>query len=350
MKILIIGAAWVGDIVMSQSLLRALKKKNPDCVIDVLTPAFTVPLLERMPEVNKTWVMPVGHGKFDLKSRWRLGRSLKKEKYDHAIVLPNSWKSALIPFFAGISKRSGWVGESRYFLLNDIRRLDKKKLPLMVERFVVLSSSLRDAQRRSNLADGLPCHYVPRNDEFLPKLTASMNTPALAEKYNLSNKKILTLCPGAQFGSSKCWPAEYFAVVANQKLNEGWVVLLLGSKDDQKITGKIHQATQNRCLDLAGQTSLGDAIDILSLATVVVSNDSGLMHIAAALDRPLIALYGSTSPGFTPPLKKEAVILQINDLPCRPCFQRECPLGHHKCMRDLLPVMVLKSLEQLISD
>lgn len=343
-KILIIGAAWVGDIVMSQALFRLLKARDPACLIDVLTPGFGVPLLERMAEVNKTWVMPLGHGAFDLKKRWRLGRMLKKENYDQAIVLPNSWKSALIPFFAGIPKRTGWLGESRFLLLNDWQKLDKKKHPLMIERFMALAGmSLQGAQ---------PADLVVKSREFnnayYPKLTASGDTKMFQEKYRLHNKKILALCPGAQFGSSKCWPAEYFALVANQKLNEGWVVVLLGSKDDQKITGEINRVTHNRCLDLAGKTSLGEAIDLLSLVSVVVSNDSGLMHIAAALDRPLIAMYGSTSPDFTPPLKKEAVILQVNDLRCRPCFQRDCPLGHHKCMRDLLPAQVLRSLGNIV--
>lgn len=335
-KILIIGPAWVGDMVMSQTLYTLLKQRELDCVIDVLAPAWCEPLLARMPEVRQSFVMPVGHGRFGLKQRWQIARKLKSEHYDQSIVLPNSWKSALIPLFAGIPKRTGWIGEARYGLLNDHRRLDKAKYPLMVQRFMALALPKAES--------------LPSDLNIIPALQCSMDNVqrvAAEQHINFTDNKVLALCPGAKFGPSKCWPAEYFAQVANEKLSSGWQVVIFGAQDDAQTAAHIQAATENRCVNLAGKTSLSEAIDLLSQVTAVVSNDSGLMHIAAALNRKVIALYGSTSPSFTPPLNDSAKPLMIDsvDLPCRPCFKRECPLVHHKCMQDLKPQQVIRLLQ-----
>jgi len=314
MKILIIGPAWVGDMVMAQVLFKFIKSRHADAIIDVIAPDFTRPLLERMPEVNAVLALPFKHGEFNFSKRWALGKSLREKNYDECIVLPNSWKSAIIPFAAKIPKRTGFKGEMRYGLLNNIKYLDKTLLPLMIQRFAYLA--LNKAEK---LPDRLP----------KPKLIAQ---PHLKE----NAKKIIALCPGAEFGPSKRWPEEYYAEVANKLLEHDFDIWLFGSAKDQIITDKINMLTENRCQNLAGTTSLSDAIDLLALTSFVITNDSGLMHIAAALDKPLIALYGSTDPGFTPPLSTKAKILSI-DLYCRPCFQRECPLKHHRCMKDLSP-------------
>jgi heptosyltransferase II len=332
-KILIIGPAWVGDMVMSQALLKRLKALDPNCSIDVLAPAWSSALLERMPEVRRALTMPLGHGQFNLMARWRFGKQLRAEKYDHAIVLPNSWKSALVPFAARIPQRTGWLGEWRFGLLNDARRLDKQKIPLMVQRFLALANN-----KNSD---------VPENaKQYWPTLIVtetSINTTL--NKFNLSpsTQSILALCPGAEFGPAKRWPAKHFAAVAKQKLTEGFQVWLFGSVKDQPVAAEIQQATQQACVDFTGRTTLGEAIDLLSLANTVVSNDSGLMHIAAALQRPVIVVYGSSSPRFTPPLSDNVKILSLG-LDCSPCFQRICPLGHLKCLHDLSPAQVLAAL------
>ena len=154
---------------------------------------------------------------------------------------------------------------------------------------------------------------------------------------------VLALCPGAEYGPAKRWPAAYFAEVAKDRLDQGWDVWLFGSHKDQAVAAEIQQLLGGRCIDLSGRTQLGEAIDLMSLAAVVVSNDSGLMHVAAALGRNLVALYGSSDPGFTPPLNDNARILRLG-LSCSPCFQRECPLGHLKCLRDLDPSQVLQAM------
>ena len=321
MKILIIGPAWVGDMVMAQVLFKFIKSRHADAIIDVIAPDFTRPLLERMPEVNAVLALPFKHGEFNFSARWKLGKRLRKENYDECIVLPNSWKSAIIPFAAKIPKRTGFKGEMRYGLLNNIKYLDKKLLPLMIQRFAYLA-----LHKNEKLPDRLP----------KPKLIAQ---PSLKE----GAKKIIALCPGAEFGPSKRWPEEYYAEVANKLLEHDFDIWLFGSAKDQIITDKINMLTENRCENLAGTTSLSEAIDLLALSSLVITNDSGLMHIAAALDKPLIALYGSTDPGFTPPLSTKAKILSI-DLYCRPCFQRECPLKHHRCMKDLSPQHVWETI------
>lgn len=332
-KILIVGPAWVGDMVMAQCLFKVLKQQHANVQIDVLAPAWSLPLLARMPEVANAIVMPIGHGQLNLHERYRLAVSLREKKYEQAIVLPNSFKSALIPFWAKIPVRTGWRGEMRYFLLNDIRTLNKKKYPLMIEQFMAL---------------GLPANTRLPDQYPLPELKISADAcqdSLVRHHLVLSDHPILALCPGAEFGPAKRWPEDYFATVANEKLAAGWQVWLFGSAKDQSVTEKIMQLTDNRCVDLAGRTRLEEAVDLLSQASLVVSNDSGLMHIAAALQKPLIAVYGPTSAAFTPPLHDKAKIISLS-LPCQPCFQRECPLKHHRCMRELSPEKAMSTLSE----
>jgi len=332
-KILIVGPAWVGDMVMAQSLFKLIKKLNPQTEIDVLAPAWSLPLLERMPEISSGIIMTLGHGQLNLRERYRLGKSLRAKKYDQAIVLPNSFKSALVPFFARIPQRTGWQRELRNIIMNDTRRLDPKKYPLMIERFMAL---------------GLPAQEDLRGEHLLPALSFSATTQADALKRLALQTQgpILALCPGAEFGPAKRWPEEYYAEIANAKLAAGWTVWLLGSPKDTATCEKIMALTQQRCVNLTGKTKLVEAVDLLSLASVVVSNDSGLMHIAAAVNKPLVAIYGPTSTTYTPPLHAHAKVLQLS-LECQPCFQRECPLQHQRCMRDLKPQQVLHAMSEL---
>lgn len=330
-RCLIVGPSWVGDMVMAQSLFMRLKADSPDLTIAVLAPAWSEALLARMPEVDESIVMPVGHKQLQLKSRWQLARRLKQQGFDQAIVLPSSLKSALIPFFAGIPKRTGFVGEQRYGLLNDHRKLDKAALPLNVERFLVLG----------NAQHALPDHIPKPALKILPD-----EQTRVREKFTLNaGQSVLALCPGAEFGPAKQWPAKHYAKVAREKLKDGWQVVLLGSNNDQAICGEINSLNEGACHDLSGQTTLTEVIDVLSLADGVVSNDSGLMHIAAALARPLVAVYGSSSPDFTPPLADNSQMLKLN-LECQPCFKRECPLGHTNCLQDLGAEQVLEAMSQ----
>ncbi len=336
-KVLVVGPAWVGDMVMSQSLYRHLKLTRPGVVIDVLAPPWSEPILARMPEVNRAIATPLAHGELGLGKRRRLGRELRTAGYQQAILLPNSLKSALIPFFAGIPRRTGWRGELRYGLLNDMRALDEAALPLMVQRFVALGQAAGAA---------IP-EEIPPPALVVDKAQAE----ACRSRFGLAaDKPILALCPGAEFGPAKCWPADYYAEIARRYLQRGWQIALYGSANDAELTGYIRKRSGDHalCFDLAGATELAEAVDLLSLSAAVLSNDSGLMHIAAALDCPVLVIYGATSAGFTPPLSRRAQIIQP-DIECAPCFQRECPLGHHRCMRDTLPDQVAAKLDAMVT-
>ncbi len=335
-NILIIGPAWVGDMVMAQVLFRLLKQQQPDCAIDVLAPAWSAPLLARMLEVRASFDLPLKHGEFGFSVRRNLGHSLRG-KYQQAILLPNSWKSALVPFFANIPQRTGWRGEMRYGVLNDVRVLDKQKYPLMIERFAALALAKNTA-----LPETLP----------YPKLSIDDGERQQAlQKYALNlQKSVLALCPGAEFGPAKRWPEQHYAAVASARIETGEQVWIFGSHNDAAVAEAIRAALpenqQENCINLAGKTTLAEAIDLLSCASAVVSNDSGLMHIAAALQRPLVAVYGSSSPQFTPPLSRDVEIVRLG-IACSPCFQRECPLGHLQCLKDLSPKQVLTALDKL---
>lgn len=336
-NILVVGPSWVGDMVMSQVLYIHLQQTRPGVAIDVLAPPWSEPLLQRMPEVRQALSMPVGHGELGLGRRWRLGRQLRSRRYDQALLLPNSLKSALVPFFAGIPRRTGWRGEQRYGLLNDLRELDEQALPLMAQRFVALGQASGEA-----IPTTLP---VPR------LVVDEGQARRVLERFGLAaDRPLLALCPGAEFGSAKRWPAAHYAELAGRYLENGWQVALLGSSNDQPVTREIQALCESAhvCVDLAGRTELAEAVDLLSLATAVVSNDSGLMHIAAALGRRLVVVYGATSPGFTPPLNDNAAIV-VSDIDCAPCFQRECPLGHHGCMRYTPMQRVADELESLLA-
>jgi heptosyltransferase-2 len=325
-RILIVGPSWVGDTVLAQPLFHRLRERHAELRLDVLAPAWTASLLRRMPQVDEVLTSPFKRGQLDLSQRWRFARELRARAYDQAIVLPNSFKSALVPRLAGIAHRTGYVGELRHVLLNDARPLDKRALPLMAERFAHLADAPGEPLRRPLPPLGL-------------RVSESARAALLARLSLASEPRIACLCPGAEYGPAKRWPAEHFAALARQAQAAGYQVWLVGSPKDRAIGDEIARHSAGAARNLCGQTSLEDAVDLLSLAQVVVANDSGLMHIAAALGRPMVALYGSSSPGFTPPLSGRASVVKL-DLPCSPCFERECPLGHFDCMRKLLPDQV----------
>ncbi len=308
-------------MVMAQSLFITLKQRFPDSVIDVLAPAWAKPLLARMPEVHSSMVMPLDHGEFRFAARRRLGRLLHG-RHEQAIVLPRSWKSALVPFFAGIPKRTGYRGEWRYGLINDMRALDKSRLTQTVQRFVALGLE-RDAP--------LPPADIPK-----PRLRVDLhNQQVLLDKLALNpDKPIVALMPGAEYGPSKRWPVERYGELAKRLLASGKQVWVFGSVKEQSLGDAITQVAGKRIVNLCGNTRLEDVVDLLVLAETAVTNDSGLMHIAAAVDVKLVAIYGSSSPDYTPPLTDKAEIVYLR-IECSPCFQRECPLKHLNCLNHI---------------
>ncbi len=334
-RILIVAPSWIGDTLLAQPLLRRLHDKLGLVRIDALAPPWCAPLLARMPEVAEVITSPFAHGELKLRARWKLGRELAQRNYDKAIVLPNSFKSALIPFFADIALRSGFVGESRYGLLNLMHKLDKAKLPLMAERYALLAEK--------------PGEELPRPLPSVRLQTDPINTARTTARLALDRSRpVAVFCPGAEYGSSKRWPARHFAALAQALAQRGYAVWLVGSNKDAAVGEEIRAQSGGLCSNLCGKTDLAAAIDLMSCAKLVVSNDSGLMHVAAALGKPLVALYGSSSPAHTPPLLETARIAKI-EIECSPCYARECPLGHFKCMNDLLPQRVLAEIDAMRS-
>ena len=321
---LIVGPSWVGDMVMAQSLFKQLKAQNADRVLDVLAPAWSLPIVARMPEIRRGIAAETGHGEIGLAKRRRIASSLKDEAYEQAIVLPRSFKSALIPWLARIPRRTGFRGESRFGLINDVRAFDPKVLDQTVKRFVALGVG----EDMDDLTPLLPVHY-PRLSVDRERQSVLRNKLALG-----GTKPVVAMMPGAEYGPAKCWPLEYFATLARHLDNDGYAVWVLGSEKDRAAGDFI--AANSPIANLCGETSLADVIDLLGCTEQVVSNDSGLMHIAAAVGTHVHGVYGSSSPHFTPPLTERADVHYL-DLDCSPCFERKCPLGHLRCLREITP-------------
>ena len=415
-KILLIGPAWVGDMVLAHALIRTLKHRAPDCSLHLLAPPWTLPLASRMPELATAAELPFRHGELALRKRWHLARTLRAHHYQRAIILPNSFKSALIPRFAGIPIRTGWLGEARHLLLTDPRKPDPTAFPQMVHRFVALAypaeavaaMTSRDvvggevtgeagSKNRAGVGTGsrVAGNEVTRGDVVGSRVAGNEVTsgdvvgsssagngiggrvvgrtitgqlPILPPRLRTSDQevnaalqalalprpaKMLALCPGAEYGPAKQWPAPHYAKLATAMAGQGWHIWLFGSAKDQAVSAEvmahIPARLHPRCQNLTGTTTLPQAIDLLSLSTVVASNDSGLMHIAAALNRPVVALYGSTSEHFTPPLTDKVTLLSTA-IACRPCFKRECPYGHRRCLTELAPERAIRAVHALAEE
>lgn len=328
--ILVIGPSWIGDMVMAQALFKALKSQKPQSAIDVTAPDWALGVLSRMPEVRTAIAMPFQHGEARLADRWRFGRSLHGI-YGSAYVLPGSWKSALVPFAAGISERVGYLKEQRWGLLNRIIGLPKsqKKKTMTTYQALVDRAVFHDPTRLHK-----------------PSLNIDIESQtALLARDGLSRGQFAVLVPGAEFGSAKRWPARHFAALANDFINNGMKVVLVGSKKDADASQQIKSLAPD-VIDLTGLTSITDVIDLAEAARCVVANDSGLLHVAAAVGVQVVGVYGSTSALHTPPHSDRASAVSLN-LPCSPCGKRECPLGHHDCLEKLEPMLVRQALESL---
>lgn len=328
-RILVVGPSWVGDMVMAQSLLMTLRSRHPGCTLAVMAPGWSLPILERMPEVDEAIALDVAHGQFGWSQRRETARGLRG-RFDRAIVLPRSWKSALVPFLARIPRRTGFHGEQRYGLLTERRRLDKSVLDQTVKRFVSLGLSAE--------ASALGGVTLPQ-----PRLMVDAdNQAALRERLGLSTATAIGMMPGAEYGPAKQWPLAHFRALAEALVAEGFEVRVLGGPKDAEAGDTIAQGLAG-AHNLCGKTRLADAVDLLADCEQVVTNDSGLMHVAAAVGTRIQALYGSSSPAYTPPLTDNAEIHYLA-VECSPCFERVCPLGHTRCLVEMNPERVHRAI------
>jgi heptosyltransferase-2 len=335
-KVLVVGPSWVGDMVMAQALYKLLRLRSPHAEIHVVAPPWSLPVLERMPEVASGIELAVGHGELGLGRRLAVARRLRGERYARAIVLPRSAKAALVPWLARIPVRTGYRGEWRYGLLTDVRALDER-LDQTVKRFVALG-----LPRDESVPDSLPAALQPR------LRSDPSNVERLRVQHGLAiGTRLVALMPGAEYGPAKRWPTAHYGALAAELAAGAADVIVLGSAKERPLGEEIAARSANaRVRNLCGATSLADVVDLLAAADVAVSNDSGLLHVAAAARVPVVAIYGSSSPRFTPPLTDVAGIVSL-ELECSPCFARECPLKHLRCLNDLSPAAVLRAIEAL---
>jgi heptosyltransferase-2 len=331
-SILVVGPSWVGDMVMAQALFMRLQQRRPDAAIDVLAPAWSLPLLARMREVRAGIEMPLAHGQFDWKRRRAIGEGIAG-RYRQAIVLPGSWKSALVPWFAKIPRRTGFRGEMRYGLLNDIRALDPRLLRTTAERFVALGLE------RS--ADATP--LVPT-----PRLTVDvLHAATLMTRLGLiADRPVIGLMPGAEYGPAKQWPPQFYADLAKDLAGAGAQTWIFGSAKEKPLGEHIRTLSGGVATNLCGATSLVDLVDLIAQCQAVVTNDSGPMHMAAATGVPVVAIYGSSTPDHTPPLTERRAVHYLR-LECSPCFDRTCRFGHYDCLFKIQPHAVRASLKKL---
>jgi|TARA_B110000858_G_scaffold185732_1_gene228199 heptosyltransferase II len=316
-KFLIIAPSWIGDLIISQSLLKYLKKEYPNCQIDMIVRPELTNLVKMMPEVKNIYPLDIKHKEFGLIKRHILAKEIKKHLYSTSIILPNSFKSAIIPWLANIPVRIGYNRELRLFLLNKKYSLIKHK-DSMVNRYLKLADgSYSDVIRPSLLINGDSSKLISR-------------------KYLINNsKKNIVLCPEAEYGSAKRWPINKWMQLANFYKEKDYNVYFLGKNKSLEIKYQ-NILKKDSIISLLGKTSLEEAAYILSIVDLVVTNDSGLMHITASVNTNLISIFGSSSPFYTPPLMKDQfgeVIYKA--LTCSPCFKRECPLQHLNCLNNI---------------
>ncbi|MFL6671659.1 MAG: lipopolysaccharide heptosyltransferase II [Massilia sp.] len=337
-RTLVISPNWIGDAVMAQPLLALLKQQHPERAIDVLAPPAVAPVWRAVLEADCVLETPFRHRALQLRERWNYAQVLRERGYADAYVLPNTLKYALIPWLAGIRRRVGYKGEMRYGLVNVMHHDDQPPRP-MVPFYAALAHDPGQPLAAS----------IPRPRLFVP----GEEIAAAGERHGVAAaRSLVVFAPGAEFGTAKRWPPRHFGALAQAivEADPQAQVALLGSPKDRaacdEVVAQAGSAASN-LLNLAGATRLDEAVALIARAAAVVSNDSGLLHIASGLDRPVVALYGPTDPAHAPPFSSIARSISLR-LECSPCRQRECPLGHHNCMEQMDAGMVWRELRPML--
>jgi len=326
--ILLVPYMWIGDFVRCHSVVRLLKARFPNRPVDVLTTTLCAPLLDYMPGVRKGIVWDLPRRRLALKEHWSLATRLAAERHGSVLVMPRTWKSALAPFLAGIPERTGFAGEARFGLLNDLR-FGEKRLPRMIDRCGALALPKGSA---------LPADWPKPELDVPAQEAAEWRTRG---RLPYEGRPVVALAPGA-VGPSKRWT--YFPELAQKLTAEGFAIWVLGSPAEAPLAAEIVGAAGPAARDLTSN-DLRNAILALKCAGACVSNDSGLVHVAAAMGAPTIGIFGPTSPWHWAPLNPLAAVIEtLTDVPCRPCHKPTCRLIHHRCMRDIPAAQVLPAV------
>lgn len=325
-RILIIGPNWVGDMVMTEPVIALLNAGEFPSRVDILAPPSLGDIVARMPEAGQFIPLPFNPHRLNAGGRIALAQQLARQ-YDRAIIIPISFISALVPWLAGVPERIGYIRELRYGLIN------------RAVREITPGSRRRTFSSYHHIAGVKP----GRKPVLLPD---QENGPVLLRRFDLTERRFIALFPGAEGGEAKKWPISHFAMLARHALSTGYAVAIFGGANDRATTAAVAAAAPG-AVDLGGQTRLGEAIDIISAAAGAIGNDTGLMHVAAAVGTPIVGLYGPTAIDENPPLTEAAEALTLG-LSCSPCRHRTCPLHHHKCLVDLPPALAITALERLL--
>ncbi len=317
--ILLVPYFWIGDFVRCHTVVKLLKERHSSAPIDVLTTGTLAPLIDYMPGVRKGIVTDLPRKRLALGQHRALARKLRAERYGQALVMPRTWKAALAPWLAGIPLRTGFTGEARFGLINDLR-WGERALPRMIDRCAVLA---------------LPKGETPPAEWPLPELKVpAADIAAWRARLLPDSRPAVALAPGA-VGPSKRWPSGYYSELGRRLAAEGNAVWVIGGPDEKKLAAEIVAADPAHIRDLTG-ADLRNAILALASARAAISNDSGLLHVAAALGTPSVGIFGPTSPWHWAPLNPIAAVIEtMSELPCRPCHKPVCRLLHHRCMRDI---------------
>ena len=334
---LVIAPQWIGDAVMTEPLLRVLAQRGETLTVAAMP--WVAPIYRAMPQVAHVIELPFSRGALQWWARRRFAQAWRGQ-FDRAYVAPNSWKSAVLPWFAGVPVRVGYHGEARFVLLNQrIPNPDKDQRGAMVAHYLALAQ-------------------IEADSSVQPKLDLSLDLlKTTLLNFDLKLGAYAVFAPGAEYGPAKRWPAANFAEMG---LRTGLPVVLLGSAKEaalcDDIATRINQERPKNARNLAGKTDLSQAMALIASSQAMLSNDSGLMHVAAAMGVPQVAVFGSSSPLHTPPLSDKAVVLWLKNeasyqpaLDCAPCFERICPLGHLRCLNDLMPERVEQAWREVVS-
>jgi heptosyltransferase II len=332
--VLIVPYMWIGDFVRCHTVVRLLRQHEPSLAIDIVTTSMVAPLLDYMPGVRKGVVVDLPRKRLALRQHRALAERLRAECYRQALVMPRTWKSALAPYLAGIPRRTGFVGEARFGLINDLR-LGERRLARMVDRCAELA-----------LPKGAP---IPAEWPQPELAVPTAERAAWTQRMGLAAdaRPVVAFAPGA-VGPAKRWPAAHYGDLARCLTADGCSVWILGGPGEKQLAAEIMRANPAHVHDLTGP-DLRNAVLALASASAVVSNDSGLLHVAAALSKPTIGIFGPTSPWHWAPLNPLAGVMETaTELACRPCHKPVCRLRHHRCMQDITVGQVATAMRRIM--